>query len=82
MRESPLEQLIFDKLFGGLALVSMLDGDDILRVAQGLERTETSDKAEAQMFADVARALRAYDARSHEEPARADGGPLLALPYG
>ena len=63
MRESPLRQLIFDRLLQGLAVLDLLDKSDLLAIALGLERSDIGDASERQLFNDVARAIREYEKR-------------------
>lgn len=60
MRESPLNQRVFDSLFYGLSLLALLDKPELREIAAGLRATETGLDEEGPLFMAVADAIERY----------------------
>ena len=59
MRESSLKQRVFDQLFQGLALCSLLDPEELRDIAHGLN-VQVLDPGERKLFCPVAQAIEDY----------------------
>lgn len=63
MKPSDLRQRVFDSIFGGLALLDLMDETEIEEVAKGLEDPKNVDFDSEPMFKAVAKAIRMAKAK-------------------